>query len=335
MGNYPERRSLMKSRMIFKYMIVMAACVLLSVIAFRGVAAAGDKDASYYLLYKARGSAFQAYIQTKGGVKSYQYAQSMQNFGDIIGKDRTGDLHEIEKPGNAAGDVLIDVKELTLSKEAGDQFMELQNSLEGSLKDSSDISDITKKALLKEVGERKKSVSAGDASYMIPLDCYLELEDVTYDESDPDKATGGTIKTFMYKKKSNVAIIDGEADLSGKNMTSAMLWNKDLGKITMAGSWLCQAVIADCDISKGDLAGSTLLGTLVAGCDMSGCDLSDADLSGAVFIGTDMRGADFEGTTFEDTVFKCLGDKKVRIDKKWKNKILSHDVTGAKNIEWI
>lgn len=324
----------MKNKRIRTYIVITAAVIFVAAAAFRGMAAA-DEGEKYYLLYNGEGTVFQAYMQSEAEMKHYQYKQSMQTIGDIIGNDRTADLHEIEGTDDEAKDVVLDSSVLSVSSDVRKQFTELQNRLLTTINESFEGSEEVKTALIDEVNERLKKISGGDISYLIPLDSYVQLRQVVCDKENPNVISSASLENFIYKKKSSLSIVNGEADFSGKNMTSAILWNKSLDKISLSQSWLCQAVLTECGLSGGDLSESNFLGALFIDCDLRNADLKNANLSGTVFIGSDLTGADLDGVLLTGTVFKSLGEQKVKISRSWKTEIMKQEAEGIEHIEWI
>jgi uncharacterized protein YjbI with pentapeptide repeats len=325
----------MKNRFKKAHMIIIVVCVIIGVVAFRAVSSEGAGEASYHLLYEVDGTAYNAYTQNKAGVKAYQYIQSMQMFGDILGNDRTADLHDIEEPNDAKADVVVDLRNLDLSYDVKEQFNDLHEKLLEIITESFEGSPEVKAEIVDEVNNRIERINSGDLSYLIPLDSYLVLSNIRYDENQKNNIKSAKLDTFIFKKKDNITIVDGVADLSEKNMTSAVLVNKDLKGTSFEKSWLNQGVLAECSIIEGDFSDSLLIGTLLVGCDLRESDLSGTDMSGAVIIGSDLSGANLKGAMFKGTEFRSLGDKKVRIDKKWEKDVVSGNVRGIENIEWI
>ncbi len=317
--------------------IIIVICIFIAVLAFQGIAKAND-DASYFLLYNVNGTTYNAYVQSKEGMKQYHYTQYLQGLADIIGDDRTADIHEIERPRNAVGNVVLDIHKLTISSEAKKQFTDLQTGLFNTIKESYNGSEEVKTALIDEVEKRLERISKGNVDYMIPLDSYLKLNRIVYDNEENLEelacVVNGELDTFVYKEKSEFIFADGMLDFSEKDLTSSFFWGKNLKEISFKDSWLNQSVLAESDFSRGNLSGVNLLGAIVAECNMTDCDLSHANLSGTIFIGCDLSDVDFNGAQFKDTEFRSLVNRKVKVDEKWRKKFLKKNVKGIENINW-
>ena len=97
------------------------------------------------------------------------------------------------------------------------------------------------------------------------------------------------------------------ADLSGADLSGAVLRRADLRRADLSGADLRRAdlrraVLSDADLSGADLRRAVLSDAVLSGAVLSGAVLSDAVLSGAVLSGADLRRAVLSGADLRRAV---------------------------------
>ena len=92
--------------------------------------------------------------------------------------------------------------------------------------------------------------------------------------------------------------IDEQVDLLKRDVLGWTRWRNVYGKreyIDLSGANLTEAILSNADLHKADLIGANLSGAKLINANLTGAKLSDADLSGANLIDANLTGANLTG----------------------------------------
>ena len=90
-------------------------------------------------------------------------------------------------------------------------------------------------------------------------------------------------------------------DLSGEDLTDAILVETDLTDVNLTGTILKGANLSVANLTGVDLSGKDLTGTMLKGANLTGTNLTDTDLTGAILVGTNLTDANLSRAILDET----------------------------------
>jgi len=214
------------------------------------------------------------------------------------------------------------------------QYTNLLEIVEGNF--SSNDSGV-KENLLNEIDRRKSLIMEGDILPSLPLFSTLEFTNVSFDGENGNQLIEGIVYRYVYQSpnKGLKNELGPGVVLSGKNLSSSIMWQVDISGSDFSGSLLRHSILTESNLSDGNFSNSNLSGVIFGSTISRGANFQDANLQGAVFFGDDFTDANFERTDFRNASFYTNGAEQTRINIQWKDAILKNGITGEENISWV
>lgn len=196
---------------------------------------------------------------------------------------------------------------------------------------------LLKNNLMDEVVRRKDLINKGQIGISLPLLSSLRVDDVVFCEDNNDRITGGIISIYIYRPP-NAGInitLEPHMDLSYKNLSSSIMWQRDMNNSDFSGSNLRHVFFSASNLQNVNFENANLSNAIFGGTVCREANFRNANLEGAIFIGDDLTGANFENANFSGAIFKSADNQKTRIEVNWKDLILQAGIIGKEHIEWV
>ena len=194
-----------------------------------------------------------------------------------------------------------------------------------------------KEVLINEIERRKDLILEGNITSSLPLFSTLEFSSVSFGGENGNQIIEGIVYRYVYQSpnKGLKNELGPGVVLSGKNLSSSIMWQIDLSGSDFSGSLLRHNILTESNLSGVNFNSSNLSGVIFGSTVGKEANFKDANLQGAVFFGDDFTDAYFEGTDFRNASFYSNGTEKTRINIEWKDAILKNGINGEENISWV
>lgn len=125
------------------------------------------------------------------------------------------------------------------------------------------------------------------------------------------------------------------SNLQGARFHNAFLQNIIFSDANLTGASFIRADMSSCSasaaiLSNADLSNANLVGANIPASDFSGANLHQANLTDARLSHSDLTGANLTETILTNADLKL-----VKIDKRWRDYVLSQGVRNPDTIQWI
>jgi len=116
--------------------------------------------------------------------------------------------------------------------------------------------------------------------------------------------SGAELIGVDLSRKFSQAVLSGNINFSGANLSSAKLWEcdlrwKNLSGAELSGAYLGGALLSRANLSRAHLRGAYLDKAHIEDADLTGADLTGADLRGTYLMRADLRDAVLTGANLE------------------------------------